>query len=326
MRLRFWGVRGSIPTPLTPYEVQKRVTAIVQRIKPSDVQSDASREKFVANLPDWLFTTVGGNTSCVEVETADGERIIFDAGSGLRVLGEDLFKRANYKTKRNYHIFLSHFHHDHLQGLAFFGPAYDPENQITVYSTRKKCREYLEGQMTPPYFPVEMFSERGFRADFTFKTIERDERNIRLGSAIINWKLVRHPGGSVSYSITESSASTKETKKFIYSTDTELREKDLIKNEANNEFYKEADILVIDSQYTLVDSIEKEGWGHSTYSMAVDFAINWGIKKILLFHHEPSYADKTIFSIKKSAENYRNYRASSLPVIDIAQEGMDIIL
>lgn len=327
MRIRFWGVRGSIPTPLTPHEIQNRVMAIVQRISPADLKNEASREKFVASLPDWLFTTVGGNTACVEVETADGERIIFDAGSGIRVLGLDLFTRADYKTNRNYHLAISHFHHDHLQGLPFFGPAYDPLNHVTVYSTRKNCREFFEGQMAQPYFPVQMFSERGLRAAFDFKIIARDEKHIPIGDAVLSWNLVRHPGGAVAYSITEAADDSRTSfKKFIYSTDTELRQKDLEKNSNNQEIYNNADLLVIDSQYTLQDSIEKEGWGHSTYSMAVDFAINWNIKKVLLFHHEPTYNDKSIFGIKRSAETYRDYHGSTIPEIDIAQEGMDILL
>ena len=80
--------------------MQNRVTAIIQRLTPKDVETDEARAKFIAALPDWLFTTVGGNTSCVEVETSEGARLIFDAGSGLRELGNDLVKRENYKTNR----------------------------------------------------------------------------------------------------------------------------------------------------------------------------------------------------------------------------------
>lgn len=320
MRVHFWGVRGSVPTPLTPYEVQNRVMAVVQRMQKKDLENDASREKFVASLPDWLFTTVGGNTSCVEVETSDNQSIIFDAGTGLRELGTDLFKRASYNTNRIYHLIFSHFHWDHIQGIPFFGPAYDPRNKIIVYSTRKDCKAFLEKQMTQPYFPVPMFGERGLQAQFEFHTIEPTEKEFQIGNATIGWHRVRHPGGCVSYMIQDNG------KKFIYSTDTEFRQQDMEKTDANKRFYSNVDLMVIDAQYTLQDSIEKEGWGHSTYSMAVDFAINWDMKKILLFHQEPTYTDKVIFNIKESAENYRNYHGHTEPEIDVAQEGMDIIL
>lgn len=346
MKVRFWGVRGSMPTPLTPHEVQNRVLAIVQRMTVKDLESDETRAKFVASLPDWLFTTVGGNTSCVEVETSEGTRLIFDAGSGLRELGNDLFNRADYQTNRIYHLFFSHFHWDHIQGLPFFGPAYDPANTIIVHSTRKNCREFLEAQMDQPYFPVQMFSENGLKAKFEFHLITNDEPTFKIGNTTIAWNRVRHPGGCVSYSVTDVTSTevgtiapnkiagdsrsvnlkTKPLKKFIYSTDAELRPKDLIDTEANIRFYRDTDLMAVDSQYTLQDSIEKEGWGHSTFSMAVDFAIKWAVKKILLFHHEPTYNDKTIFTIKANAEHYRDYRGSSFPEIDLAQEGMDIIL
>lgn len=320
MRLRFWGVRGSLPTPLTPTDIQNRVLAIVMRIQAKDVESESTREKFVADLPDWLFTTVGGNTSCVELETSDHSRIIFDAGTGLRELGNDLFLRPDYKTNRVYHLIFSHFHWDHIQGLPFFGPAYDAENTIIIYSTRKDCKQFLENQMLQPYFPVPMFGERGLKAKFEFRIIERDVPTFKIGNAEIGWHRVRHPGGAVSYSVMDNG------KKIIYSTDTELRQQDLEKNEQNKKFYSDVDIMIIDAQYTLQDSIAKEGWGHSTYSMAVDFAINWGIKKILLFHQEPTYTDKAIFNIRSSAITYRDCQGMQLPEIDVAQEGMDIII
>ncbi len=346
MKVRFWGVRGSIPTPLTPREVQNRVTAIIQRLTPKDVETDEARAKFIAALPDWLFTTVGGNTSCVEVETSEGARLIFDAGSGLRELGNDLVKRENYKTNRVYHLFLSHFHWDHIQGLPFFGPAYDPENTFIVHSIRKTCKEFLENQMAQPYFPVQMFSERGLKAKFQFHLITNDEPSFKIGNATIEWHRVRHPGGSISYSVSDFTSTdegstnqkkiskksdsvqlkTKPTKKFIYSTDAQLRPKDLVDTDENIRFYRNTDLMAVDSQYTLQDSIEKDGWGHSTFSMAVDFAIKWKVKKILLFHHEPTYNDKTVFGIKTSAEQYRDYRGAGFPEIDLAQEGMDIVL
>lgn len=325
MRIRFWGVRGSIPTPLTPDEMQNRIMAIVARISASDLISDYAREQFVANLPNWLFTTVGGNTSCVEVETEDGERIIFDAGSGLRVLGLDFLKRSNYKSNKNYNLVLSHFHYDHLQGLPFFAPAYESKNNIIVYSTQKQCRTYLQDHMKPPFFPTKMFDKQGLKASFDFKFIDYDQKDIPIGNVLLNFKLVSHPGGNASYSLQETKKDGKIVK-FIYSTDTELRKRDLQVTETNKAFYSNVDLFVIDSQYMLQDFIEKEGWGHSTYSMAVDFAINWQIKKILLFHHEPNYNDKTIFNIKKNAEKYRDYQGSKIPEIDLAQEGMDILL
>ncbi len=315
MRVRFWGVRGSLPAPLTAAQVQSKITAVVQRITAKDIESQDSREKFLASLPSWLFGTFGSNTSCVEIEMDDGTNLIFDAGSGLRELGIDYTKRPTYGKNTTYHLFLSHFHWDHIQGLPFFNPAYDPRNTIKVYSTRKKAKEFLEEQMKYPYFPISMLGEDGFGAKFEFIHIPPTQTSVEIGDTKIGWHNVRHPGGCTAYSITENG------KKVIYSTDTELRPRDFEKNERNTEFYTGAELLIIDAQYTLSDSIEKEGWGHSTFSVAIDFAAGWDIKRIALFHHEPTYNDKKIFLLKQNADWYRDYSCSKQIEIFAAQEG-----
>ncbi|PIE98410.1 MAG: MBL fold metallo-hydrolase [Treponema sp.] len=320
MRVRFWGVRGSIPTPLTPLQIQNRIAAVVQRMTEKDVVSQDAREKFLASLPDWAFGTVGGNTSCVEAETSCGETVIFDAGTGIRELGIDLMKRPDYKERNVYHLVFSHFHWDHLQGLPFFNPAFDKKNKIIVYSTRKDCRKFLEDQMIYPYFPISMLGEDGFNATFEFRYIEPDEQYINIGKAKMGWHRVRHPGGCNAYSLIDNG------KKFIYSTDTELRAVDFEKTEENIEFYTAAEVLVIDTQYTLSDSIEKEGWGHSTFSAAIDFAIGWNMKSIVLFHHEPTYNDKKVFSLKQNAQWYKDYSSSENLNIMIAREGQELFL
>ena len=108
--LYFWGVRGSIPTPLTPQQIQTKITAVVQRITQKDIASEDARERFIASLPEWLYGTTGGNTPCVEVKTANGTEIVLDAGSGIRVLGKTGVKPAD----NHYNLLLSHFHWDHL--------------------------------------------------------------------------------------------------------------------------------------------------------------------------------------------------------------------
>ncbi|EMB21945.1 MBL fold metallo-hydrolase [Treponema denticola] len=320
MLVKFWGVRGSLPAPLTPAQVQSKIAAVVQRITLKDIESQDSRERFLASLPKWLFGTIGSNTSCVEVETDDGEHLIFDAGTGIRELGIDLMKRPDYGKNTTYHLFFSHFHWDHIQGLPFFNPAYDPKNKIIVYSTRKKAKEFLEDQMKYPYFPISMLGEDGFGASFEFKYIEPDQKYVEIGDTKIGWHRVRHPGGCTAYSVIEKG------KKIIYSTDTELRPRDFERNEQNAEFYTDAEMLIIDAQYTLTDSILKEGWGHSTFSVAIDFAAGWNIKSIALFHHEPTYHDKKVFSLKQTADWYRDCSRSPDIEIFIAQEGRSFLI
>lgn len=109
-----------------------------------------------------------------------------------------------------------------------------------------------------------------------------------------------------------------------------MRPRDFEKNEQNTEFYTDAEMLIIDAQYTLTDSIQKEGWGHSTFSVAIDFASGWNIKRLILFHHEPTYNDKKVFSLKQSADWYHDYSKGHLIdkniEIFIAQEGRSFLL
>jgi len=318
MRIRFWGVRGSIPSPLTSEQVQGKIVATVQRITADDVSSVEAKERFLASLPKYIFGTVGSNTACVEVETDSGEILIFDAGTGIRELGISLTNRVGYSKQNTYHLFFSHFHWDHIQGLPFFGPAFDPRKKIIIYSTKKDAKSFLEEQMKYPYFPISMLGDDGFNGEIEFKYIAPEEKYINIGDVQVGWHRVRHPGGCTSYSVIENG------NKIIYSTDTELKMRDFEDKSDNVEYYAGAKMLIIDAQYTLQDALLKKGWGHSTYSIAIDFAMKWGIKNIALFHHEPTYSDKKIFSFKRNAEWYKEYPQEDTPGIFIAQEGMEI--
>ncbi len=321
MKISFWGVRGSIPTPLSPLQIQNRIAAVVQRITPKDVISADAREKFLASLPEWLFGTVGGNTSCVELENDQGECIILDAGSGLRELSLNLRNRPVHTSGGvTYHIFFSHFHWDHLQGLPFFGQAFDPRNRIVFYSTDPDLRERLNYQMRSPYFPVPLEGPGGFNAALEFVHLGSEGDSLKIGGTLIRWKRVNHPGGCTAYRFEENGVS------FIYSTDTELSREDFLDTPENRLFFSGADLLIMDSQYTANEALEKTGWGHSSFSSTVDFALTWGVKKLALFHHEPTYTDKKIFSLRQSAEWYRHYAGNEPIEIVIAREGMEMHL
>jgi len=321
MRIHFWGVRGSIPTPLSPLQIQNRIAAVVQRIMPKDVESADSREKFLASLPEWLFGTVGGNTSCVEIENEGGECIVFDAGSGLRELSQNLRQRPGHSAGgRTYHIVFSHFHWDHLQGMPFFAQAFNPRNRIVFYSTNPDLENILSLQMSSPYFPVPMQGPGGFGAKLEFVHLDSPDKQLKIGTSTLSWHEVNHPGGCTAYLVEENG------KKFIYSTDTELSRDDFLKTPENIHFFSDADILVMDAQYTMGEALEKTGWGHSAFAVSVDFALNWGVKSLLLFHHEPTYTDKKVYSMQQSADWYCNYAGATKINIQIAREGLDFVL
>jgi phosphoribosyl 1,2-cyclic phosphodiesterase len=313
MHIRFFGVRGSLPAPQLPSQIKSKISAILERLSPEDIASPESRERFLAALPPWLFGTVGGNSPCVAVQLDNpAEVIIFDAGSGIRELGIALPREK--PKPLYYHIFFSHFHWDHIQGLPFFNPAYDPSVSVDFYSPKPNLETSLHGQMTSPYFPVYIES---MGAKKTFHVLTGRQA---LGGAAITWKKMSHPGDSYSYKVDDGK------RKFIYATDTELSADDFIKNDENTAYFANADLIVIDSQYTLGEAIEKYNWGHSAFSLAVDFAANWGIKHMVLFHHDPTYDDHKLFNILQSAKWYTERMNIKGIKLTLAIEGMEIDL
>ncbi len=310
MKLKFWGVRGSIPTPMTSQKLMSKIQSIVQQISVSDLESVYTREKFISNLPKWLTSTVGGNSSCVELKISDDEVFIFDAGTGIRELGKELISKKDLKI----HIFLSHFHWDHIQGLPFFDPLYNPNFEIHFYSVVENFQQLLTEQMKAPFFPVEFSS---ISKNFKFHHIQEGEE-FTISNHKINTKQMFHPNGCVAFSVTNSDG-----KKFIFATDSELKSKDFEITEKNKNFFDNTDVLVLDAQYTVEEAAQKENWGHSTFCYAIDFASTWKVKKLFLYHHEPSYDDKKVFSILESAKWYASYSVQNKIQVELALEGFE---
>lgn len=311
MLIHFWGVRGSLPTPISPQQVQSKIMAAVQRISADDIKDEESRARFVSTLPSWIFGTTGGNTSCVEVKSA-GNEIIFDAGTGIRVLG----KSKNLPENKVYNLFFTHFHWDHIQGFPFFDAAYDPQSEFNVYSPDADTKKYLEEQMNQPYYPVPFSA---LTKKMNFMTLVPGN-TINIGDTRIVCCPMSHPGISYSYAVMEGN------KKFVFATDVELCTKDFDSSPEIEAVFKDADCLVIDSQYTAEEAYRKQNWGHSAFCYAVDFAVHWGIKNLYLFHHEPTYDDKKLNSILQAARWYAQYITHNDLNIQLAQEDMEIQL
>lgn len=310
MRVRFWGVRGSLPSPLSPAQVKSKISAVLERVTPADLESQASREKFLADLPPWLFGTVGSNTPCVEARTDEGPPLVFDAGSGIREMG--IYVPREQPRPTAYHLFFSHLHWDHIQGLPFFGPAYDPSVSMDFYSPIAELEAALRMQMRTPCFPVSL-DVMGAK-----KRFHQLSGSVRIGATTVSFKRMNHPGASYAYMVADGK------RRFIYATDTELSTEDFLRNDENAAFFGGADLLVIDSQYTLGEAIEKYSWGHSAFSLAVDFASNWGIPRLVLFHHDPTYDDRKLYGILQSARWYTEHMAIKGVEVMLACEGVEL--
>jgi phosphoribosyl 1,2-cyclic phosphodiesterase len=269
MRIRFWGVRGSIASP-------------------------------------GLETAeVGGNTSCVEI-VCGKTRIVLDAGTGLRGLGNELL--AN-KESLDVALLLSHYHWDHIQGLPFFVPVYMKQTSLTIVGADNgimSVREALQHQMAAPVFPVRL-DEVGARiATREVKPAEVFD----LGEAKITVGRGNHPGGVVAYRIEH------EGRSVVYATDTEHYS---FVDPALRQLCEGADVLIYDSQYTPDEYKTKLGWGHSTYVAGCDLAASAGVGKYVLFHHDPARNDAGVAELEQQARSV--FRQSVA-----AREGMVIDL
>jgi phosphoribosyl 1,2-cyclic phosphodiesterase len=270
MQIKFWGVRGSAPAP-----------------QPENMR-------------------YGGNTSCVEVRVGD-QLYIFDCGTGFRILGQAL--RREFGTRPlSGHIFVSHFHWDHIQGLPFFGPLYDnAESRFDFHcsSRTRSLKQVFEDQMAAPYFPVglsQMQAQQNFH--------DLGEGRIQLGAVSLQTTWLNHPQGCMGFRLETADGV------MVYATDNEpgqaLFDKNVRKLAAG------ADVLIYDSQY-LPEEYEarRRGWGHSHWREAVNVVMESGAKELILFHHDPDHDDACIDKVVKEASNY-------YPRVRAAAEGMQV--
>jgi phosphoribosyl 1,2-cyclic phosphodiesterase len=228
----------------------------------------------------------GGNTSCVEVRVGE-ERIVLDMGSGLRALGGTYFAEGTKEIT----FLMSHYHWDHILGMPFFGPAYDPSRRLVVYGAERfgqGAGGALAGQMVGPYFPIDIGA---MRAKLDFRLIA-DGSAFDVGPAHVRAAELSHPGGVLGFRIEAGGRSV------VYATDFEHG---LGKDEALVALSKDADLLIYDAMYTPESYERHKGWGHSTWAEGVRIAREAGVRKLALFHHEPSHDDRQVAAIEAAA-------------------------
>jgi phosphoribosyl 1,2-cyclic phosphodiesterase len=225
----------------------------------------------------------GGNTACVEVRGADGAVIILDAGTGLRRLGATLAGQAG-----RIDILLSHLHVDHIQGLGFFAPLFEPGREIHVWgppSTTMDLRARLARYLSPPLFPVPI---RELPSDLTLHDVPFNRFEVQ--GIEVSAGLVCHPGPTVGYRLGEG----RWTLAYLPDHEPALGDRNFPSAPdwlSGYPIARGADILVHDSQYTDEEYAGRIGWGHSTLTQAVQFATVAGVKRLVTFHHDPDHTD-----------------------------------
>jgi phosphoribosyl 1,2-cyclic phosphodiesterase len=272
--LKFWGVRGSIPTP--------------------------KRE----NLG------YGGNTACLEIRSANNEIVVCDAGTGIRELGDALTQHAQGAGLK-LHIFLTHYHWDHIQGLPLFAPLFQAQNEITFYASERlgAIQKHLGGQMSTPFFPV-MLDEIPARIQF----VEMDARSVAVGDLRVSGFPMHHPQGANGFRI-ESPAGA-----IVYASDLEPGNAEL--DHMVRDTAAGAQTLIYDAQYTPEEYSSHLGWGHSHWREAAAVASDARVKELILFHHDPRHDDGMVTQIQNEARRLfeRTTAAREGMVIEYARD------
>ncbi len=270
----------------------------------------------------------GGNTTCIEVTTNAGEKLLFDAGTGIRKAGLDLMQNAPVAVS----IFVSHTHWDHIQGLPFFVPLFVPGSKVDFYGGtdpvyRKNLREILAQQMQYCYFPVR---ENELKADITYTTLAEGE-TVRVGSAEITTIVLNHPVLNYGYRVTADGGTFLFTGDYeppinIYSPDDEEYEdyQEMIDARRENvvSFVKGIDALICDAQYTVEEYPEKVGWGHGTFDSCLELADRAGVGRLYLTHHDPMRTDDQLDAIYADILARRK-GLSDGPEVIMAHEGLE---
>jgi phosphoribosyl 1,2-cyclic phosphodiesterase len=316
MKIKFWGVRGSIPTPPTSDQIKQKISKFMHYCLEKKIKDVAEVNRLLETFPAADVGLIGGNTSCIELR-ADDKIIIFDMGSGIKNLGNYIVKHDQNANGLELHIFISHTHWDHIHGFPFFVPAFFPRTKLYFYSGHPNLKGRLELQQDPRFFPVALDHMAAKKEFIQLK----HNSSIQIGNITIQNCPLYHPGGSFSYRVEHQG------KIFIYATDSEYKDLSGKNTEKYTNFFKDADLLVFDAQYTFEESIHKEDWGHSSALIGIDFAIQANIKRLALFHHEPERDDYEIEEIVDKSIEYRkiNYPATDLEIFP-AIEGMEIQL
>jgi len=307
MRVKFWGVRGSLPVP------------------------GPKTERY------------GGNTSCVEVRSAAGTRIIIDAGTGVRRLGKDMMREEFERGQGTAHVLISHTHWDHIQGLPFFAPLYQKGNHLYVYARRRDdvhLRAVFASQTDDPYFSIPIEETK---ADISFRELA-DSARFEIGEVDVRCTRLNHPYVATAYRLSVDGAAVAYVSdtapfsdilfenQFIARPPMAIRplpEADRAKLRAMRDgvvrLCEGADLVIYDTMFTPQDYDRYPHYGHSRPRDALDVCREAGARRLVLFHHAPERSDAEVDAILEHTRADARQARLALE-LDAAYEGMDIAL
>ncbi len=320
LTVRFWGTRGSLPVAGRADAVQAKVARALVAARGRKFADEAEAAAFAAETLDFAtYGAYGGATACIEIEGAAQAFFVCDMGSGLREFGIDAFRRCAAGHPKVFHIFLSHMHWDHIMGFPFFGPAFDPSCAIVVHTAHADAETALRRQQEEISFPVS-FDALG--ADIRFQAHTPGETAVVDGVEVT---LIGQHHSHESYGFRFAVGG----RSIVYSTDSEHKLEDRASEAAFEAFFADADLVICDTMYSLGDTVSlKQDWGHASNVAAVDLCHGAAAKRLVLFHHEPTYSDEDIQRMHAESVRYEEIARAGRPALDVtcAYDGLEIEL
>lgn len=324
LAVKFWGVRGSLPSAPTPQDWSYHIEGVIRNFFNSGFRDPSQISKFVQNMGVPLLGGYGAATTCVEIQSGHTQLII-DGGSGIRNLSERIMTGTTGRAKGPFHIFMTHFHWDHVIGLPFFTPHFIPGCEVHYYAVQPELENVIRGIFRQPYFPVPF---EALKAKVFFHVLE-PRKKVSIGELQVTPYKLDHPDPCWGLKVEAGG------KSYAHCVDTEGTRVSREELGEDLPLYQNIDLMYFDAQYTLPELAEKANWGHSAAQVGLDIAMREGIKQVLFAHHDPGARVEQILELKRQTGEYydsreqfaaQNKEKNPAVIWDFAHEGLEIKL
>jgi phosphoribosyl 1,2-cyclic phosphodiesterase len=291
--VKFWGVRGSLPSAPTPHEWTYHIEGVIRNFFAMGYRDPSQFAKFIQNVEPTSIGGFGTATTCVEVRCGKTQLII-DGGSGIRNLSESIMSGTSGRVKGPFHILMTHFHWDHIIGLPFFTPHFIPGVEIHYYAVQEDLEKLIRGIFCKPYFPVP-FEE--LRSHIHFHVLE-PRKSVKINDATVTPYRLDHPDACWGYKIEYSG------KCYSHCVDTEATRVTSDEMGEDLPLYQNVDLMYFDAQYTLPELAEKANWGHSAAQVGLEIALREKIHQVIFAHHDPGARIEHVMELKRQTSEY----------------------
>jgi phosphoribosyl 1,2-cyclic phosphodiesterase len=300
LTVKYWGVRGSLPSSPSPSDWTNHIEGLLRGFFNAGLRDSSQVTKYIESLGTAHLGGYGAATTAVEVRSHKNT-IIIDGGSGIRSLSEQIMSGKAGSSRGPFHIFMTHFHWDHVIGLPFFVPHFMPGVQVHYYAVQENLENLIRGVFAKPYFPVPFES---LAAKIQFHILD-PRKPMQLDDMTITPYKLDHPDPCWGYRV--------ECGKKVYAHCVDTEGTRMSREELGEDLplYQGVDLMYYDAQYTFPELAEKANWGHSASQVGLDIAFREGIKQVLFAHHDPGASIQQVQELKRQTMEYYDWRLST---------------